>query len=145
MPQATVLHIHQITDLAFNEFPSSSILAFIKATLLSIPFFIETRTTNPVIMKPIVIHNTKSTFCNSLPFIPLYSTQLPRFYNKEFNKIGINPSWINASELQFPLFHCQIPLLFKINLHRTFYNSSIFVFFIFECSYIDKITVLQFY
>jgi len=67
-PQAVVLTIHHIMDLAFIEFSVSSIFAFIKASLLSNPFFIEVRTTNPIIMKPIVIQSNKSTFYN-LPFL----------------------------------------------------------------------------
>jgi len=74
IPQAVVLHIHQITDLAFDEFPSSSIFAFIKATLLSIPFFIEIRTTNPIVMKPIVTQSSRSTFT-----LPLYHWISPQF------------------------------------------------------------------
>ena len=62
IPQAVTPHIHQITALAFDEFPSSSVFAFIKATLLSILFFIEARTTNPIIMKSIVIQSNRSTF-----------------------------------------------------------------------------------
>lgn len=59
--QAVELHIHQITDLALNEFSS-----FIKATLLSIPFFMEVRTINPIIMKPIVIQSNRSIFTRPL-------------------------------------------------------------------------------
>jgi len=62
IPQIVTPHIHQITALAFDEFPSSSGFAFIKATLLSILFFIEARTTNPIIMKPIVIQSNRSNF-----------------------------------------------------------------------------------
>ena len=70
--------IHQIMDLAFFELSSSSIFAFIKASLLSIPFFIEVRTTNPIIMKPIVIQSNKSTFYTSL-FCELLSFQSSLF------------------------------------------------------------------
>ncbi len=62
IPQTVVLTIHQTMDEVFVELPTLSISAFIKANLLSIPFFNETRITNPIVKKPIVIQNNKSSF-----------------------------------------------------------------------------------
>lgn len=63
IPQRTDPHIHQIIGL--GEICSLSLLSsfsIIKASFLSIPFFIETRTTNPIMMKPTVIQSNEFIF-----------------------------------------------------------------------------------
>lgn len=62
-PHTVVPTIHQITGLF--EICLLSILSsfsIIIATFLSILFFIETRTTNPIMMKPTVIQSNESIF-----------------------------------------------------------------------------------
>ncbi len=59
-PQTVVPTIHQTMDLV--ELFLLSIFLIIKVSLLSIFFFIEARTINPIIMKPTVIQSNKSNF-----------------------------------------------------------------------------------